>query len=252
MNTDTTTEYPFPENLVSAIFGGRSVEVLNSDQLKGVKYILSTLGEREQAVIIKRFKDGYTLREVGEHLKLSPERIRQIEVKALRKLRHPSRFKYITDGYSIVSGEIEKALNRKYVALEEDRKNRLKEINDLLCKLERRVQIIKTLCGGNFELIMSEIYDAKSEIPGLRYNESIYSLRQKEKISVRTYNCLKWYYITKRGISRDVFDNLTVYDVSKLTRSEAQSIRNLGARSLMELEKTLAEHGMQFTPEEYF
>ena len=57
--------------------------------------LLDTLAEREQRVLILRFglKDGRsrTLEEVGKEFKVTRERIRQIEAKALRKLRHPSR-----------------------------------------------------------------------------------------------------------------------------------------------------------------
>ena len=57
--------------------------------------VLSTLTEREQKVLILRFglEDGRarTLEEVGKEFNVTRERIRQIEAKALRKLRHPSR-----------------------------------------------------------------------------------------------------------------------------------------------------------------
>ena len=57
--------------------------------------VLSTLTERERRVLELRFglKDGdeYTLEEVGKQYKVTRERIRQIEAKALRKLRHPTR-----------------------------------------------------------------------------------------------------------------------------------------------------------------
>lgn len=57
--------------------------------------VLDTINERERAVIEQRFglKDGNprTLEEVGRQFNVTRERIRQIEAKALRKLRHPSR-----------------------------------------------------------------------------------------------------------------------------------------------------------------
>ena len=63
--------------------------------------ILHTLTEREEAVIKLRFglEDGRprTLEEVGRQFKITRERIRQIEAKALRKLRHPSRSKTFKD-----------------------------------------------------------------------------------------------------------------------------------------------------------
>lgn len=71
---------------------------LLKEQLKDV---LGTLNEREQKVLILRFglDDGRarTLEEVGREFDVTRERIRQIEAKALRKLRHPSRSKKLKD-----------------------------------------------------------------------------------------------------------------------------------------------------------
>ena len=66
--------------------------------------LLDTLTEREQRVLILRFglKDGRsrTLEEVGKEFNVTRERIRQIEAKALRKLRHPSRARMLK-GYEL-------------------------------------------------------------------------------------------------------------------------------------------------------
>ena len=63
--------------------------------------VLDTLTEREQKVLRLRFglDDGRprTLEEVGREFNVTRERIRQIEAKALRKLRHPSRSKKLKD-----------------------------------------------------------------------------------------------------------------------------------------------------------
>ncbi|MFR2173812.1 MAG: sigma-70 family RNA polymerase sigma factor, partial [Clostridium fessum] len=63
--------------------------------------VLDTLTEREQKVLRLRFglDDGRprTLEEVGRQFNVTRERIRQIEAKALRKLRHPSRSKKLKD-----------------------------------------------------------------------------------------------------------------------------------------------------------
>ena len=63
--------------------------------------LLGDLKERERAVIVRRFglEDGHprTLEEVGKEFNVTRERIRQIEAKALRKLRHPSRSKKLKD-----------------------------------------------------------------------------------------------------------------------------------------------------------
>ena len=63
--------------------------------------VLTTLTPREEMVLKLRFglEDGRqrTLEEVGKEFKVTRERIRQIEAKALRKLKHPSRSKKLKD-----------------------------------------------------------------------------------------------------------------------------------------------------------
>ena len=63
--------------------------------------VLSTLTPREERVLRLRFgiDDGRTrtLEEVGKEFNFTRERIRQIEARALRKLRHPSRSKRLKD-----------------------------------------------------------------------------------------------------------------------------------------------------------
>ncbi|MBE6159454.1 MAG: sigma-70 family RNA polymerase sigma factor [Lactobacillales bacterium] len=81
------------------------IEIVSSENLEenamyellrqDVKNVVNTLTTKEQTVINLRFglEDGKTrtLEEIGKMLKVSRERIRQIEAKALRKLRHPAR-----------------------------------------------------------------------------------------------------------------------------------------------------------------
>ena len=61
--------------------------------------VLSSLNERERKVLEMRFGlgDGYsrTLEEVGRQFQVTRERIRQIEAKALRKMRHPTRIRQL-------------------------------------------------------------------------------------------------------------------------------------------------------------
>lgn len=85
---DTTSESPVKE---------AELNILKEQ----IQEVLSDLNERERLVIVLRFgiDDGYprTLEEVGKIFKVTRERIRQIEAKALRKLRHPRRSRMLRD-----------------------------------------------------------------------------------------------------------------------------------------------------------
>jgi RNA polymerase primary sigma factor len=71
--------------------------VINLNLQEQTNSVLATLSSREEKVLRMRFgigeKSDHTLEEVGQNFDVTRERIRQIEAKALRKLRHPSRNK---------------------------------------------------------------------------------------------------------------------------------------------------------------
>ena len=85
---DTTQPSPYEET---------SRELLR----ESIEGVLGTLDEREAKVLALRFglmgETAKTLEEVGKIFNVTRERIRQIEAKALRKLRHPSRSKKLKD-----------------------------------------------------------------------------------------------------------------------------------------------------------
>jgi RNA polymerase primary sigma factor len=73
----------------------------NSEASQRIEQVLSSLTEREEKIIRMRFGIGvnseHTLEEVGRYFNLTRERIRQIEIKALKKLRHPARSKQLKE-----------------------------------------------------------------------------------------------------------------------------------------------------------
>ncbi len=77
--------------------------VINMNLAEQTRKVLATLTPREEKVLRMRFgigeKSDHTLEEVGQDFEVTRERIRQIEAKALRKLRHPSRSKKLKDFY---------------------------------------------------------------------------------------------------------------------------------------------------------
>ncbi len=98
-NSDDSTElgdFIEDESVVEPV-DAASKELLREQ----IRNVLSYLSEREREVLEMRFglNDGkdHTLEEVGKSFGVTRERIRQIEAKALRKLRHPSRSKSLRD-----------------------------------------------------------------------------------------------------------------------------------------------------------
>ena len=85
-------------NEVSPVIVDNCLEELKRQNLKEVvTKTLSSLQPREERVLRLRFginlNKDYTLEEVGKIINVNRERVRQIEAKALRKLKHPSRSK---------------------------------------------------------------------------------------------------------------------------------------------------------------
>ena len=90
-------------NLQKIIYSKLSIEEIVSEKFlrEELERVLNTLTDREQTILRLRYgmDDGRerTLEEVGKYFNVTRERIRQIEAKALRKLRHPSRSRKLKD-----------------------------------------------------------------------------------------------------------------------------------------------------------
>lgn len=148
----------YPMNLVQVVFA-------NDDSKKyicvdGVYEAIASLTPREQAVLESRFKDRLTLEKTGKAQNLTRERIRQVEAKALRKLRHPSRANIMI---SVPLPEVRK-IESEYQAL------------------QKEYEWLKQVIGRIAENISPEIVErAKMELD-VPLSEA--------DLSVRSYNCL--------------------------------------------------------------
>lgn len=194
----------YPDNLVLAIFG-EEVEYSK----KGLENALTTLTEREEDVLKYRYQEGKTLREVGNIYSITQERIRQVEAKALRKLRHP-----------------ERAYMLKTVTLS--------EYNELLNKYNKLKSNYYTLT----EAFASHKGIEKEEVP-----DTVRAILCEDKtleeleLSVRSYNVLK-----RHGCN-------TISDVAKLTTEELRKVRYMGRKSEEEILKKLHECCMRLKDE---
>lgn len=194
----------YPDNLIIAMF-----EELKEYSKSGLENALSTLTEREEEVLLYRFRDGLNLMEVGKIYNITRERIRQIEAKALRKLRHPTRRDVILTAPMVEYKE----LQRQYAELQG--------------KYNTLTEAFATLNNTQAQQVPEE---AKRILNGNKPLEEM-------DLSVRSYNILK-----RAGVN-------TAADIAKLTLDDLQKIRNMGRKSVEEILKILHECGYKLEGE---
>ena len=178
----------YPKNLLSQVFVNGLPTDLPDDITLVLEYIIQkTLTEREGRVLDMRYKRYMTMAAIGEEYGLRAERIRQIEAKAVRKLRHPSRSRYILMG---MEGYINYLRD---TAVDE----RLREYKKEIISLEKKIA----------ELTDTEYEEEKNELE----NAPIAEL----DLSVRTFNILyrAGYSTVKELLDADAEKIVTVGDV---------------------------------------
>lgn len=154
--------FDYPLTFIEAIFNkDENVDIvyIENNFEENIKYLLETLSEREQLVLTKRMIEGFTLEATALQMGVSKERIRQIENKAIRRIRIPARIQYLTRGY-------------EYIQMRED-------VAKLTTELElEKARLVYLLANPE------RIEITKEEI---KNNITLETL----DLSVRTYNCLR-------------------------------------------------------------
>lgn len=217
--------YPF--NLIDAIFCKEFVWVDDEDHMNGLNHALATLSERERKIIRMRYYDIMTLEDVAKAFNVTRERIRQIEAKAVRKLRHPTRQNFILHGYE--GGAELKNLKAREEELDNREKlieKREKALQDILERYKPKFDALHINIDMPFEMIQKEV-------------ELSIDIAEMD-LSVRSYNCLK-----RIGINtiHDLIDVVEGDDYLDLMKA-----RNLGRKSLREIiEKLDAMTGKEYS-----
>jgi len=108
---DVTYETVDPETIEGLIEFTTAEDVYEVNQFSSLmRDVLDSLTPREKKVLKLRFgvdmTKEYSLEEVGSFMGITRERVRQIEAKALRKMRHPSRSKMLTGEYTTLWGMV--------------------------------------------------------------------------------------------------------------------------------------------------
>lgn len=194
----------YPENLLAQVFVNGLPTDLPDDITLVLEYIIQkTLTEREGRVLDMRYKRYMTMAAIGEEYGLRAERIRQIEAKAVRKLRHPSRSRYILMG---MEGYINYLRD---TAVDE----RLREYKKEIISLEKKIA----------ELTDTEYEEEKNELENAPLAEL--------DLSVRTFNILY-----RAGYS-------TVKELLDADAEKIVSLPNLGLKNFSDLIDVLSEKG---------
>lgn len=103
MQRENTTlcQEDYPYNLLIAIKGHTDRELptaWTADHRAGLDYVLSKLDERERGILLNRYQDKLPRSRTAEEYSITAERVRQIEVKACRKLKRFPYWNYLTLG----------------------------------------------------------------------------------------------------------------------------------------------------------
>ena len=233
---------PFAENyskLVRASFGENFAEPeLMLFSSNNIDKALETLTPREMEYMKLRFGlvDGKyrTLEDLGQEFGITRERGRQIEAKALRKLRHPSRARliktikiddlrkseYITDQERTALTNLENDMFNSNLIFKHDSiddidfdKDRFDVIRDIQEEIKTRIEKEKEQKVQNM---------AKNDIAIEEFD-----------FSIRTFNCLKRF-----GIN-------TINQLASLSEEDIMKIRNLGRHGAAEVISKLEERGIK-------
>ena len=218
LEEDVTGRYPY--NLAYAVFlppwDRKSEEQISKAKQKvysvyipGLIEAMNDLTDREQKVLELRYKHYLTLEQCGYRFNVTRERIRQVEAKALRKLRIP----YISKRWCL------------------DTMDKAREAQEKLSQLELENIRLKSY-------IESHLTDSKIPCDNKRKEDSVSDISIDDlELSVRSFNCLK-----RAGIN-------TIGDLDGFTVERFMKIRNLWRKSMEEVIARLKEYGIEIKSE---
>ena len=229
---------------------------------EGLKNVIEGLTVREKKVINRRFglideKMPKDLESIGKEMDSSKERIRQIEAKALRKLKHPARLhkcrynlskdsEFITDEERKQLEEIEKDIQLQNGDISENFE-KLKSISE---KIEKRKEEKDAMLKEELEQLIIEGKVTRENLKRLSYDDLIeigldeelakkisQKVKEERKLnmdefSVRTYNCLR-----RAGIKY-------LDDLANMTEVQLMEVKNLGKKNYDEIIAKMEEYGL--------
>lgn len=214
---DKVIESTYPYNLLEVIECEKTGDLsdcfpISDIQMEGLNAALETITERERHLIKRYYEEYKTLAEISDEVGVTRERVRQVIMRGIRKLRHPSRLNVIRYGVNAA------------------------EMNCYMKELAKKVAEIKE---------MEEYINEHPDILNLPYLPTnapkTYTLNDME-LSVRSYNCIVRSSVTTqygnlRGdIPISYIEDLFIDD-------KILEVRNLGRKSIIEIATKLKDLG---------
>ena len=215
LEADIFSYYPY--NLIAYVLCGDrylkdekvrkdTADAVYSVYVPGFLESVNSLRERDREILEYRFKRGLTLEETGKIYGVTRDRIRQIEARAVRKLRSPQFWK-------------EWKMDTMHTVLDITKeRDALRTENALL---KKRLSEIADITGMGSAMPEEEFPSEKKDI-------RIEDL----DLSIRSYSCLK-----RAGVNY-------VSDVKDWTVEDFMKVRRLGQKSMEEIIGSLKEHGI--------
>lgn len=228
---DSSDNYEYPVNLFYDL-GLDISEPITDDMKDGLEYTLCGLTERERGMLEKHYKDNRTYSDIGTDYGVTRERVRQVIVRALRKLRYYSRLNVIENGLEV----IRERKRKKDEALERHRAAIL-ELQTEISKLMENKELVKKIVQESNMMEDTAPEDIKKVTEVITEYRSDWGLGMEDitelELSVRSLNCLK-----RAGVR-------TLGDLAKLTKEKLMKMRNMGRKSVDEIIAMLKQYGIE-------
>ena len=219
---DVPNEYPM--NLIRIIQGTDEIFMTDPKTIekieKNLEYVYDNTGltQNEASVIRLRLKKHLSLDETAKILDVTKERIRQIEAKAIRKLKVPKRKDLIFVPHKLYDEVMTKV---------ESYEKRNRELSNQISKTIERIEYLSKALEG---------VDVKATVEVEEYHLS--KPISELNLSIRSYNACK-----RSGIN-------TVADLTAKTEKSMLEIRCLGQKGLIEIKNALLNLGLDFKKED--
>ena len=258
---------PTKEAFLSDLFEGNSIVGVLDDFDEAIDITFASLRFNESDILRKHYFENMSYAKIGKAYEVTTERIRQVTINAMRKLRQPSRIRYFIHGveYCKLIDKLELD-SKEFVRKRRESLDKVKERKDFLDNLKKNlvVQFDDVSLSSDLRKKLEEkgYSDLQSIIESMDCIKSL-NLSSSEKMEL--YNLLENSYlqpnmevylnnisIEELNLSRRAYNCLrranvfNLGELSKLSYNELIGIRNLGSKSLEEILNVSREYGIVF------